>query len=47
MNPVDTPIYSPLFGAALDPGFLAGVWAAVSILGLLASLLAGALLERC
>lgn len=46
MNPVDTPIYSPLL-SALDPGFLAAVWAAVSVVGLLLSLLAGAVLGRC
>ncbi|HSH90893.1 MAG TPA: hypothetical protein VK996_12985 [Ramlibacter sp.] len=37
---------SPLL-SALDPGSLASVWATVSIVGLLASLLAGALLVRC
>ena len=33
--------------SALDPGSLATAWATVSVLGLLASLLAGALLGRC
>jgi hypothetical protein len=46
MNPVDTPIHSPLL-SAMDPGFLAAVWAAVSVVGLLLSLLAGAVLGRC
>jgi hypothetical protein len=39
-------INSPLL-SALDPGSLATVWAAVSMLGLIASLLAGAILGRC
>lgn len=43
---LENAINSPLL-SALDPGFLASVWVVVSVVGLLASLLAGAFLGRC
>ncbi|MDP3761841.1 MAG: hypothetical protein Q8R01_15135 [Ramlibacter sp.] len=46
MNLIQPTTCQPLL-SALDPGSLAAAWAAVSVLGLLASLLAGAVLGRC
>jgi len=46
MNAVQTPFCNALL-SALDPGSLASAWAAISLLGLLATMLVWAVLGRC